>query len=125
MCMLQLINEPWAGDIYSKPSLLLPGVSGKVNLQSLYNQLNTAIRSVDERTLIFYEPVTWSIFVTSQQAGTGFTAVPGGTELVFTDCFFIIIIITSCERHTSPCVRTTVFRGTQNFEPSRRICPFP
>jgi len=27
MCILQLINEPWAGDIYSKPSLLMPGVN--------------------------------------------------------------------------------------------------
>jgi len=75
-----LINEPWAGDIYKKLSLLLPGVAGKENLAQLYNHLNTAIRSVDEHTLIFYEPVTWSVFLNSEEAGIGFRSVPGGPE---------------------------------------------
>jgi len=76
------MNEPWAGDVYSRPSLLVPGVAGRVNLGPFYEHLNMAIRSVDNRTLIFYEPVTWSVFLSSQRGGTGFTDVPGGPRLV-------------------------------------------
>lgn len=75
-----LINEPWAGDIYSKPSLLLPGNAGRDNLGPLYDRLNVAIRSVDNNTLIFYEPVTWGVYLSSQLGGTGFNTVPGGPE---------------------------------------------
>jgi len=92
--MWQLINEPWAGDIYSKPSLLLPGVAGKENLAPLYDHLNTAIRRVDKNTLLFYEPVTWSVFLTGKQAGTGFSAVPGGQKSVetHTACFSVAVV---------------------------------
>jgi len=65
-------------------SLLLPGVAGKKNLAPLYDCLNTAIRSVDENTLIFYEPVTWSVYLNSEHGGTGFSSVPGGKESVST-----------------------------------------
>jgi len=78
MHMCQLINEPWAGDIYSQPSILFPGKANGDNLGPLYDHINTAIRSVDEDTLIFYEPVTWSVFLSSQLGGTGFNTVPGG-----------------------------------------------
>jgi len=94
LCMCQLINEPWAGDVYTKPSLLLPGVAGRDNLQRLYDHLSEAIRSVDENTLIFYEPVTWSVFLTKQQGSTGFTSVPGGPQSVISECFFVLIIVT-------------------------------
>jgi len=76
--MCQLINEPWAGDIYSQPSILFPGKANRDNLGPLYDHINTAIRNVDEDTLIFYEPVTWSVFLSSQLGGTGFNTVPGG-----------------------------------------------
>ncbi|TRY67375.1 hypothetical protein TCAL_12092 [Tigriopus californicus] len=56
----ELINEPWAGDIFSDPSLLLPGVAGRKNLEPLYQQLHTVIREQDDETLIFWEPVTWA-----------------------------------------------------------------
>jgi len=62
----------------------LPGVAGRDNLAPLYEHLNAAIRRVDENTLIFYEPVTWSVFLTSRQAGTGFKTVPGGPQSVVT-----------------------------------------
>ena len=68
-------------------------MAGRENLQSLYDHLNTVIRSVDENTLIFYEPVTWSVFVASQEAGTGFSGVPGGPESVVTACFLMIMIV--------------------------------
>jgi endoglycosylceramidase len=37
----------------------LPGIAGAKNLQPLYEKIAKAIRSVDNNTLIFYEPVTW------------------------------------------------------------------
>ncbi len=55
----ELINEPWAGNYFDHPSLLLPGVAGATNLQPFYEKIAKAIRSVDNDTLIFYEPVTW------------------------------------------------------------------
>lgn len=55
----ELINEPWAGDYIDNPLLILPGVAGATNLQPFYEKLSMAIRSVDNDTLIFYEPVTW------------------------------------------------------------------
>lgn len=56
----ELINEPWAGDIFSDPSLLLPGVAGRKNLEPLYDRLHHVIREEDDVTLIFWEPVTWA-----------------------------------------------------------------
>lgn len=76
----ELINEPWAGDIYSRPYLLEPGNAGRMNLMPIYNKINKAIRNVDRQTLIFYEPVTWGVFLNGKHAGTGFDQVPGGSQ---------------------------------------------
>ena len=76
----ELINEPWAGDIYSDPMLLLPGIAGSRNLQPLYDALNDAIRRVDAETLLFYEPVTWGVVVNGSCMGSGFSSVPGGPD---------------------------------------------
>jgi endoglycosylceramidase len=58
-CRYEIINEPWAGNYLTDPTLLLPGVAGAINLQPFYDKMAKAIRSVDNETLIFYEPVTW------------------------------------------------------------------
>ena len=55
----ELINEPWAGNFFEDPTILLPGMAGAKNLQPLYEKIARAIRTVDNDTLIFYEPVTW------------------------------------------------------------------
>ena len=55
----EIINEPWAGNYFKNPKLLLPGVAGATNLQPFYDTMAKAIRSVDNDTLIFFEPVTW------------------------------------------------------------------
>ncbi|XP_028411016.1 endoglycoceramidase-like [Dendronephthya gigantea] len=68
----ELINEPWAGDVYSNPGLLIPTVADKKNLEPAYNALAKAIRAVDDEHCIFFEPVTWDDF------GVGFETVPGG-----------------------------------------------
>jgi len=69
----ELINEPWAGDVFTTPSLLIPGVADKNRLQPAYDVLAQAIRAVDETTLLFFAAVTWDDVFPS-----GFTAAPGG-----------------------------------------------
>ncbi|CAF2160118.1 unnamed protein product [Rotaria magnacalcarata] len=76
----ELINEPWAGNYIADPLLLLPGIAGATNLQPFYDRLAKAIRSVDEDTLIFYEPVTWGVRLNGKYFGSGFTHVPGGND---------------------------------------------
>jgi len=68
----ELLNEPFAGDVYSRPSLFLPSVADNENLMPMYHKVSEAIRRVDPDTLIFFEPVTWS------DLGSGFKTVPGG-----------------------------------------------
>lgn len=55
----ELLNEPWAGNVYANPLLLLPGIAGSKNLLKLYDRTYETIRKYDKNTLIFYEPVTW------------------------------------------------------------------
>ena len=66
------MNEPWMGDIYGQPELLVPDVAERKNLQPMYQRLNTAVRSVDQHHLVFFEPVTWDYWP------VGFTEPPGG-----------------------------------------------
>ena len=68
----ELINEPWAGDIYSDPLLLVPKVADRINLGPAYEILSRAIREHDQQHCIFFEGVTWDDF------GVGFVSVPGG-----------------------------------------------
>merc|ERR1711970_439998 len=56
----ELMNEPWTGDVYEDPSLLLPGNAGSKLLEPMWNFAHQAIRSVDDEKLIFWEPVTYS-----------------------------------------------------------------
>ncbi len=58
----ELINEPFAGDIYEAFSVALPGLAGSRNLAPLYEKAAAKIREIDTETLIFYEPVTWGYF---------------------------------------------------------------
>ncbi|KAI8580743.1 hypothetical protein K450DRAFT_299245 [Umbelopsis ramanniana AG] len=66
-----LLNEPWVGDSYANPSLLVPGVADHVNLEGLWNKAATQIRTVDNNTLIFFEGTTYDIL-------SGFNNVPLG-----------------------------------------------
>jgi endoglycosylceramidase len=56
-----LINEPWAGNIYKDPSLLAPGVAELKNLMGFYDRVYAKIRSVDPVTIIMYQPLTWGL----------------------------------------------------------------
>mmetsp|Transcript_105427 Transcript_105427/g.304340 ORF Transcript_105427/g.304340 Transcript_105427/m.304340 type:complete len:323 (-) Transcript_105427:1277-2245(-) len=78
----ETMNEPFAGNIFADPSLLLPGVAGAKNLQRLHDSCAAAIRKHDQRHIVFYEPVTWGMLFDGKIAGSGFTHVPGGDEYV-------------------------------------------
>ena len=75
---LELINEPFAGDLYNNPIIMVPSPSpwnaDRQNLQPAYDVVATAVRGVDENVLIFFAGVTWG------DLGAGFTAAPGGQE---------------------------------------------
>ena len=79
----ELMNEPFAGDIYSDPLLLDPAFAGSHNLQPAYDVVASAIREVDDTTVIMYEPVTWGMIFDTRKiisAGSGFSHVPGGAQ---------------------------------------------
>lgn len=69
----ELINEPYAGDIFNTPKLLIPSVADRERLQPAYDFLAKAIRSVDRQTLLFFAAVTWDDIVP-----IGFDHAPGG-----------------------------------------------
>jgi len=56
----ELMNEPWAGDIWNKPMLAYPGVADRENLAPFYKRLAGAIRDVDSNHLIMFEPIPWN-----------------------------------------------------------------
>jgi endoglycosylceramidase len=70
----ELINEPWLGDVFNDPDLLIPGVSDAKNLQPFYAALTAAIRAVDNDTMIFFEPATGGNLLDATPAG--FSAAP-------------------------------------------------
>jgi len=70
----EIINEPFAGDVFKNKWLAVPGYADRENLQPLYQSVHEAIREVDTEKLIFFEPITWDNF------NVGFTQVPGGDE---------------------------------------------
>lgn len=76
----ELINEPFAGDVFSNPLLILPSVADKENLQPFYNNVTQSIRAMEHQLNItsrpvFLEPVTWDNMIPA-----GFDALPGANE---------------------------------------------
>ena len=59
MLAYELINEPFVGDFYSDPVLIVPGVADKRLLQPLYEKLHTTIRQVGDQHMIMFEPITF------------------------------------------------------------------
>ncbi|EPS39169.1 hypothetical protein H072_7086 [Dactylellina haptotyla CBS 200.50] len=66
-----LMNEPWVGDHMANPLLLVPGVGDRESMEPLWNKGNTAIREVDDTTIVMFEGSTYDIL-------SGFNNVPGG-----------------------------------------------
>ena len=97
----ELMNEPFAGAVLRYPDLLLPGVAGARNLQPLYDAVGAGVRQVNQKHIIFYEPVDWGMVLEGRCAvvrlvlqpllcikrrlcyryvGTGLTTLPGGAQ---------------------------------------------
>lgn len=70
----ELINEPWAGDMYRNPLLMVPGVADYHNLAPFYEKLQSSIRSVDPDRILFMESITF------EDIRCGFSTVPGGAQ---------------------------------------------
>lgn len=66
----EIMNEPWAGNIYEDPLLLFPEYSDKKYLQSFYNKIYNNISSILNNKLLFFESITWDIY------GVGFEYSP-------------------------------------------------
>lgn len=70
----ELINEPWAGDVYTDPILIVPGMADKMYLAPMYTRLHQAIRAVDDRHVLFFEKCV------ANPLEYGAAAGPGGPE---------------------------------------------
>jgi endoglycosylceramidase len=57
----ELINEPWAGDVFTDPELIVPTVADRKNLQPLYDSTAAAIRQADTQHPILFGGVTWGV----------------------------------------------------------------
>ncbi|KAF8565342.1 hypothetical protein P879_10773 [Paragonimus westermani] len=75
----ELINESPKDNFYTNPARALPPYMSKYYLLPAYDYLVERIRRVDNDTLIFYEPITYGIFlpVYGNLTGTGFSHAPG------------------------------------------------
>ena len=79
----EIINEPFAGNFYADPLLLVPGVAGKKNLQRMYDHVAPSIRAHDRRHMIFFEPVTWGMIFDGGIVGSGTRGVGDPTVRFF------------------------------------------
>lgn len=66
-----LLNEPWVGDTWADPELLVPGVADRKVMEGLWNRATTQIRTVDKDTLVFFEGATLDVL-------SGFNDAPLG-----------------------------------------------
>ncbi|EGC38983.1 hypothetical protein DICPUDRAFT_148335 [Dictyostelium purpureum] len=72
----EIINEPWAGDIYENIEYILKlGYADEKNLLPLYQAVNQAIREIDQEHCVFYEKALTDLIHSRFPAGT-----PGGVE---------------------------------------------
>lgn len=66
-----LLNEPWVGDVWADPALLVPGVADHRALAALWDRAAARIRAVDNHTLVWFEGATLDVL-------SGFRAAPLG-----------------------------------------------
>jgi endoglycosylceramidase len=69
----ELMNEPWAGDTWADPTLLIPGNADRKVLGPAWSHVAKAIRKVDKDAMIFFAGVTFDIL-------SGFEDVPEGRD---------------------------------------------
>ena len=86
----ELLNEPWAGDVFEDPLLLDPIIAARKSLEPFYKKLVDRIRAVDNQTIIFYEPVTWGVYLPGVEGFSG--AVGGEGQSVFSWHYYCWIL---------------------------------
>ena len=88
-------QEPFAGNLYEDPTLALPGVAGKKNLQRMHDSVARRIRAADLRHNIFFEPVTWGMVLDGNVTGCG-----GFRQTRFFPCFFLVLFLGPIHPHS-------------------------
>ena len=63
----EIMNEPWIGNLYKKPSILYK----ENNFMNFYRKVHTAIRAVDDNSIIFYEHPLTDTFIHSVHGSPG------------------------------------------------------
>lgn len=76
------INEPLLADWYKNPGLWFPGQVDYYNLQTMYENFNTALRKLDQEKIVFFEPSPGDVepYYGGLTFEAGFTQSPGGKE---------------------------------------------
>ncbi|KAI8817036.1 glycoside hydrolase superfamily, partial [Fimicolochytrium jonesii] len=69
----EIMNEPWPGNHYKNPLLLLPNHASSTTLHKMHTHVALSIRSTTPSALLFFEDATWD---TASRA----PFVPGGAE---------------------------------------------
>eukprot|EP00392_Amoebophrya_sp_AT5.2_P001498 g1500.t1 len=75
----ELINEPFAGNIYTNPMLAIPRFADAWRLQPAYDKVAKSIREADPEGLIYFAGVTWADMHDHVEY-SGFSHAPGGEE---------------------------------------------
>lgn len=79
-----LLNEPWPGNFYANPGLLIPGHLDRDFLQPMYSRIADLMRNRTENATMLFEPAQFGD-VLSMLGGitfeTGFTAPPGTSNV--------------------------------------------
>lgn len=76
----ELLNEPFAGNYFEHPTLLLPGHADRMRLAPFYDKVAAELRRGDADRMIMFEPTTWSDEFGFPIFDTGFEHAPGGSE---------------------------------------------
>eukprot|EP00842_Homolaphlyctis_polyrhiza_P001164 jgi/Hompol1/2048/HPOL_002849-RA len=57
----EIINEPWPGNHWHNPLLLLPGTASRMTLYRFQERVAASIRQADPNAIIFFEGTTWDL----------------------------------------------------------------
>ena len=71
----EIMNEPWPGDQFLNPLVMVPGLSEIINMQHAYDVIAEGIKEVDSKHSLCFEPVTWLNYFRA-----GFSHPPGGRQ---------------------------------------------
>lgn len=75
----ELINEPFPGNFFKDPLIMIPSIAGKKNLQPFYDKVRLQLGNINNK-LLFYEPITWGMIFDNKILDSGLEHVPGGDK---------------------------------------------